>query len=198
MAASILDPAFAGTQEGTLHFRYLLPENGGFLHVSNSIAEHVGQLAAALRDPGGTRERTQRFVARFLRPHGLTAACTPILGGALEQAAASGRRPVRAETAGTRWLRVLLLPVAALFRWLHLNEDIPALIRRAAYQRWARLGRGTRLVLKRLVVNPARLVISAVSWLGRRVRRLLRQGRYRLGTRVRGRALTGEGTDGRR
>jgi hypothetical protein len=37
---SLLTPEFAGTQEGTLHFHYLLPENGGFLRVAHSLDEH--------------------------------------------------------------------------------------------------------------------------------------------------------------
>src|SRR4030095_2334475 len=41
---SIETPQFAGTQGGTLHYRHLLPENGGFLRVASSLGEHVQQL----------------------------------------------------------------------------------------------------------------------------------------------------------
>jgi hypothetical protein len=43
---SFVADRFAGTQEGTLHFHYLLPENGGFLRMARSVAEHVEQLQA--------------------------------------------------------------------------------------------------------------------------------------------------------
>ena len=55
---SLMTPDFAGTQEGTLHFRYLLPENGGFLRVASTLEEHAGQLAEVLRDPEVTRAQT--------------------------------------------------------------------------------------------------------------------------------------------
>ena len=193
---SILTPTFAGTQEGTLHFRYLLPENGGFLQVAGSIEDHARQLASALRNPELTREQTDRFVATFLRPHGLSTPCTPIIASAIERVSAAARSP-RGETIGTRLLRVLLWPIAALVRWLHLGEDVPALGRRLAYRVWERLGRTTRIVLKRVVIRPLRLVASAVSFTVRFARRKLRQARYRLALRIRGEALTGEGSDGR-
>ena len=84
---SLLTPEFAGTQEGTLHFHYLLPENGGFLRVAHALDEHETQLAEVLRHPELVRGQTERFVGAFLRPHGLDVACTPILAGALERAA---------------------------------------------------------------------------------------------------------------
>ena len=84
---SLLTPEFAGTQEGTLHFHYLLPENGGFLRVAHSLPEHEAQLVEVLRNPELVREQTERFVAAFLRPHGLDVACTPLLASAIERAA---------------------------------------------------------------------------------------------------------------
>ena len=55
---SVLAPEFAATQEGTVHFHYLLPENGGFLRVAQSIEQHVGQLSEVLRTPDITRQQT--------------------------------------------------------------------------------------------------------------------------------------------
>jgi hypothetical protein len=85
---SILAPQFAATQEGTLHFRHLLPENGGFLQLSQSIREHLPQLATALSDPEQWRTRTASFVETFVRPLGRDRAATPILADMLEQTAA--------------------------------------------------------------------------------------------------------------
>jgi hypothetical protein len=55
---------------GTLHFRYLLPENGGFLEVARSLEEHMDQLASVLEDPQRLGSRTERFVDTFIRPPG--------------------------------------------------------------------------------------------------------------------------------
>ena len=81
---TVLDPAFTHTQEGTLHFRYLLPSNGGFLRVANSLDEHVMQLAETLSDPSASRAELDAFVRSFVRPLGVTQAATPLLADALE------------------------------------------------------------------------------------------------------------------
>jgi hypothetical protein len=179
---SLLTPEFAGTQEGTLHFHYLLPENGGFLRIANSIDAHVEQLREVLRDPEATRAQTARFVERFLRPHGLERPATPILADAFEQLARAGRAPAR-ETLGTRMLRILLRPVAFSVHGFKLDRDWKAGIQRAAYRLWARLGKTTRIVIKRLVLRPFRLGVwwaaKGVRWL----RRLLILG-YRVARRV--------------
>jgi hypothetical protein len=195
---SILAPEFAATQEGTLHFRYLLPENGGFLRVAGSIEEHVAQLRDVLDRPEATREQTGRFVASFLRPHGLTTPCTPILADALVRAAASGRRPPAREGLGVRVLRAGLLPVAALVNWLHLGEDLPALARRGAYRAWGSLDRTTRIALKRAIVRPARATARGAGAVLRHSRRGARRVRYQIAVRVRGGAAAGaEQGDGR-
>ena len=93
---SLLAPEFAGTQEGTIHFRHLLPEHGGFLRIAGSIDQHVGQLAAVLRDPAATRAETDRFLASFIRPHGVGRPATPIFGDAVERLGrATAPPPVR-------------------------------------------------------------------------------------------------------
>lgn len=93
---SVLADEFKGTQGGTLHFRYLLSENGGFLRVATSLAEHVCQIVETIETPGIGRERCARFTAAFVRPRGGDVAAAPLLVEALERLAASGRRaPVR-------------------------------------------------------------------------------------------------------
>ena len=86
---SMFAAEFSGTQEGTIHFHYLLPENGGFLRIASGFDEHVRQLAERLPDPEGSRAETERFVASFLRPHGLDRPATPILADAVEGLAAA-------------------------------------------------------------------------------------------------------------
>ncbi len=121
---SLLTPEFAGTQDGTLHFRYLRPENGGFLRVAGSIDEHLVQLGAVLRDPETVRAETARFVASFLRPHGPATPCTPVLADAITAAAvrpAAARQPAR----GSILLRALLWPVAAVMWIAGAGDDGP-------------------------------------------------------------------------
>ena len=78
-------PEFA--QEGTIHFHYLLHENGGFLHVAESQDEHLAQLAHGLTHEAEEAERTRRFVESFLRPGGLDRSATAIYADAVEELA---------------------------------------------------------------------------------------------------------------
>ena len=89
---SVLADEFQDTQSGTLHFRYLLAENGGFLRVARTLPEHAQQVAETVQSPEIGHAACARFVARFVRPHGKDVAATPLLVDALE-ALASSRRP---------------------------------------------------------------------------------------------------------
>ena len=111
---SLLTPEFAGTQEGTLHFHYLLPENGGFLRVAHSLEEHEAQLVEVLKRPELVREQTERFISTFLRPHGLDVACTPLLASAIERAARETAAVPGRESLGTKAFRVVVLPTAVV------------------------------------------------------------------------------------
>ena len=91
---SILASEFASTQEGTIHFRHLLPEHGGFLRIAATLEEHVAQVADRLANPESARAETERFVASFIRPHGVERPATPAFVDALEMlAAAPAPRP---------------------------------------------------------------------------------------------------------
>jgi hypothetical protein len=90
---AVLADEFQDTQSGTLHFRYLLAENGGFLRVATSLDEHAAQLAETLANPAVGREACERFVRTFIRPHGTDVDATPVLVSALEKLAALGPRP---------------------------------------------------------------------------------------------------------
>ncbi len=103
-------PEFAGTQEGTLHFRYVMAENGGFVHVGELDA-HLDALADVLAHGDEHAARTRRFVESFVRPHGLDHPAAPIMADAME--AVARLSPSRApRSPGTRLLRVLLTPAA--------------------------------------------------------------------------------------
>jgi hypothetical protein len=107
---TVLAPEFA--QASTLHFHYLLEENGGFLHVASSLEEHAGQLARVLDEDAAGAEQRRRFVESFVRPHGLDRPATPILADAVEELADV---PVeRGPDAGALLLRVPLAVEAGL------------------------------------------------------------------------------------
>jgi hypothetical protein len=99
---TILEQKFA--QESTLHFHYLLEENGGFLHVASSLEEHAGQLAGVLENGDGSSGRRARFIESFVRPGGLTRSPTSILADEVEKLAGA-----RVQTTDSpRWLRLVL------------------------------------------------------------------------------------------
>jgi hypothetical protein len=98
-------------QEDTLHFHYLLEENGGFLHVASSLEEHLGQLAHVVDEEPADAERRLRFVEQFVRPHGLERPATPIFADAVEELASSDVQPPTRPAPG---LRALLAVEAGL------------------------------------------------------------------------------------
>jgi hypothetical protein len=104
----LLHARYAKTQRGTLHFGYLLPENGGMLHVARDYDEHAAQLRAAL---GRTEppERNASFVGSFIRPRGTDRPAAVHLVDAVEQAARRDVVAVRSSPAR----RVVAKAVAA-------------------------------------------------------------------------------------
>ncbi|HEY7603056.1 MAG TPA: hypothetical protein VH760_02255 [Gaiellaceae bacterium] len=106
-----LPPQFAGTQQGTLHFRYLLVENGGFVRTAKSLDAHADQLAGALERGDEQAERTRRFAASFLRPRGVERPAAPIAADAVEALAHAVPEPLALGPLDSL-LRVLLAPAA--------------------------------------------------------------------------------------
>jgi hypothetical protein len=116
---------FVDTQGATLHFRYLLPEHGGFLLAADGLDEHATQLADALRAPERTAALRARFVASFVRPHGEDTAGSSLLADAIEETAL--QRPVQASDGpGTVLLRAAMRPLAVA-----LDESSEGLRRRS-------------------------------------------------------------------
>ena len=109
---SVRAPEYAATQEGTLHFHYLLTEHGGLLHMANTLDEHTRALAGALDGREEDERRVRGFVEGFVRPGGLDVPATPILADAIE---VLGRSPAQAPERASLWLRLVrrsLYPVA--------------------------------------------------------------------------------------
>jgi hypothetical protein len=111
---TVLDPQFRETQEGTLHFHYLLRSHGGPLTVAADLDEHFDQLSVAVAQ-GTADENVERdFVHRFVRPCGLDRPAAGVMADALEaQAGEPAPRPAR-ETAHRRVGALALRPLAAL------------------------------------------------------------------------------------
>jgi hypothetical protein len=109
---TFLLPELRETQEGTLHFHYLVRENGGPLVVGHDLDEHTALLAEGLAEPPDP-DWNRPFLERFVRPHGLGVPGAPLLADDLERlAAAEARAPLpQRRTAGT----VLLAPLALLY-----------------------------------------------------------------------------------
>ncbi len=70
-------------QEGSVHYRYLLAEEGGFVQSAKTLDEHLGQLRLALaEDP--LAEQRAAFLERFVRPRGLDLSVGPQLADEIE------------------------------------------------------------------------------------------------------------------
>jgi hypothetical protein len=107
---TVLSPEFR--QEDTLHFHYLLEENGGMLRTAASLDDHVAQLARAL-DGDTDPEQTRRFIASFVRPCGLDRPAAPIVADAVEELARLPDPVPERTTFGSHLLRAVLSVVAA-------------------------------------------------------------------------------------
>jgi hypothetical protein len=103
--------AFSQSQDGTLHFHYLLRENGGFVQDAGTLDEHVAQLREALADPDAQTVAIEAFVSSFVRPHGVDRPAGPLVADALEELARMQPYPYRPGLR-VRALRALLWPRA--------------------------------------------------------------------------------------
>jgi hypothetical protein len=92
-AYTITTPEFAGGQGGTLHFWYLLVENGGVVSMSEGFDDHVRQLAAAADDPAATLARSRAFLNAFVRPQGGDRPASAVMVEEIERAASLRKRP---------------------------------------------------------------------------------------------------------
>jgi hypothetical protein len=108
---SIRAREFEATQEGSLHFHYLLHEAGGLVRFDESLAAHVQSLAEALDGGDAAAGQLRRFVDSFVRPHGWETPATTLLADQIEALACLRRRPERSGIAN-QLLRAALYPAA--------------------------------------------------------------------------------------
>ncbi|MEW6319624.1 MAG: hypothetical protein AB1635_00895 [Acidobacteriota bacterium] len=157
---AILPQKYWKSQEGTLHFHYLLTVGGGLLHTSRSIDEHLPQLAGAIA--GTLPIDNAPFVREFIRPFGLDAPATPRFVDAIE---ALGRSPAPAPSRGALAGRLVAGP---LLRGLVASRGWPRRSRDAAKDAARRVRRAR---------NRARKALTRV---GRRLRDAGSRSRRRL------------------
>ena len=79
-------------QASTLHFHYLLEEQGGCVRRANSLAEHVKQLQSELDRPRDSAE-IRRFAGEFLRPLGIDRPVALVFADAIERTVLAGAPP---------------------------------------------------------------------------------------------------------
>jgi hypothetical protein len=196
------------TQHGTLHFQYLLRQNGGPVAHAGTLGEHVSQLGALLQGArvgaaGGAELDARDFVRSFVRPQGIHEPSTARLADAIEAAAAvrSGR--------GGEGLAILLRPgLAAFGLWVafvarvtgpdpfvpvrkHIVDPARQVRRRTARglahvaERTTRRARLTGNRIRRSE-HVARAGLRRLPGVWKRWRRALRQARYAAGMLRRG------------
>jgi hypothetical protein len=107
--------AFAQSQEGTLHFHYLLREHGGFVRDAETLEEHLAQLREAIADPQSQTDAIAAFVASFVRPRGIDVPAAPLVADGIEELARLEVQPKRLSPAA-RTLRALLWPLTTTLR----------------------------------------------------------------------------------
>jgi hypothetical protein len=109
---TILVPEFQHSQEGTLHFRYLIAGPHRPLRVSRSLDEHARDLARVLDGHDADPDVSARFVRAFVRPGGVDIRATDRFVEALESVAAQPAPRPLAVPAWAAVIRPLLWPFA--------------------------------------------------------------------------------------
>jgi hypothetical protein len=104
------------------------------------------QVAETLAAPEIGRAACARFVRTFVRPHGIDAATTPILGEALERLAANRRSRAR--------MPVLLYPLCALLWISGVVSYYPRRMWNLARKQWRIAEKKTHNARKRLRRTP--------------------------------------------
>jgi hypothetical protein len=122
---TILPPEFQDSQEGTVHFHYLLQGSDKLLHSTRSFEDHTRDLAATLDGHNPDPERSARFVRAFVRPRGLETPATMVFVEELEALAARPTPTPLPVPVWTHPIRLILKPFAdAAARRILLLEEL--------------------------------------------------------------------------
>tara|TARA_B100001123_G_scaffold295929_1_gene330036 strand:- start:6097 stop:8724 length:2628 start_codon:yes stop_codon:yes gene_type:complete len=150
---SIVTPAYASNQQGTVHWSYLLDVGGGLVRAAQNLSAHCAQLQETL---SGRTIDNEPFIKMFVRPYGLKVAGTPLLVEAVEalgKSASSG-------SVGPGVVASLLRPLLYPLIWLRVFRGEWRVARKKSrrnVKRWVQqTKRGVRQSLKRLILKRAR------------------------------------------
>jgi hypothetical protein len=122
---SIRAPEYAATQEGTLHFHYLLNEHGGLLHLSDTLEEHTGAVARIFDRSDEDERKLRQFVEGFVRPRGIDVPATPLLADEIERLGLLRVEPLT-HPMWARALRRMLRPIAVRMKIERPSAERPA------------------------------------------------------------------------
>ncbi len=109
---TVLLPGFHDSQEGTVHFHYLLDGPDALLRATRSLDSHARDLADVLDGRDGDPSRSARFVRSFVRPCGLDVPATTRFVESLEALAARAAPAPEPAPSWTRLIRPMLQPFA--------------------------------------------------------------------------------------
>jgi hypothetical protein len=93
----LLSRRYADTQTGAPHFAHLRTAGGGLINVTKKMRGHAAGLARAIRgnDAKAVEERSERFLAAFIRPNGLDKPATPFMVEQIDRLAEMKLPPVK-------------------------------------------------------------------------------------------------------
>jgi len=122
---TVLLPEFRDSQEGTLHFHYLLDPAAPLLRTARSLDDHVHQLADVLEDRDPDPDRSARFVRTFVRPGPVGIAATARFVEAVEALGAGPSPAPLPVPVWTHVIRPILFPFAraAARRAIRIEEE---------------------------------------------------------------------------
>jgi hypothetical protein len=112
---TILAKEYRATQDGTIHFHYLVDPEFGHVRAARTLEEHAAQLERSLEE-GDAEGLDERFLRRFVRPFGLEVAATPLAVEAIEELAARPAPAAEREPVAAPLVRLALKPVAERLR----------------------------------------------------------------------------------
>ena len=114
---TVRSPEFAHSQDGTLHFKHLV-QDGGAVHVADSLEAHVSQVAGFAANADAWAARNRAFVEAFIRPHGIDEAVTPRFAAAITRLQGEARPRPRPDSVLVKLARIPALACAYAARGL--------------------------------------------------------------------------------
>jgi hypothetical protein len=155
-ACTVEVPELFHGQQGTVHFQHLARPDGGLLHTSRGLEAHMAMLGELIRrDTYAHDERSDAFVAAFVRPRGLDSKPTEVFAGEMLQLC-DGPTRVAAPTGFQRGIGSTVTGVAAVVGPPLIN---PPLFRKRLRKR---VRSAPRVLARRLLHSPVGAVLRRV------------------------------------